>query len=177
MAEVQLQQTQQPAPTPGPAAQAEIKEEKPKRAPAKRRSVKKVDKTIIVKSKRKTTVARAYVKSGKGRIRINGKDINALEFDAAKDLMMEPIAISSFAKEQIKKLDISINVYGGGTSSQIQAIRGALAKSLVEATKSEALKNEYIEYDRTLIVDDTRRTEPKKFKGPKARARFQTSYR
>jgi small subunit ribosomal protein S9 len=148
----------------------------PKRV-AKRRAAKKVDKTIVVKAKRKTTVARAYIKPGKGEIRINGQDINTLESQAAKDLIMEAIVISDLARDSLKKVNIQINIYGGGVSSQIQAARGVLAKGLVEFSKSDALKREYLNYDRSLLIDDTRRVEPKKFKGPKARARFQTSYR
>ncbi len=151
--------------------------EKPKRASPKRRASKKADKTIVVKSKRKTTVARAYVKPGKGIIRINGRNINSLEFAAARNLIMEAVAISEIAKEQLKKTDIQVNVRGGGVSSQIQATRGVIARALVAMSKSDALKGEYLDYDRSLMVDDPRRVEPKKFKGPKARARFQTSYR
>lgn len=158
---------------PQPPAAAE---EKVKRV-ARRKPAKKVDKTIVVKAKRKTTIARAYIKAGKGAIRINGKDITALEFDFAKDIMMEPITISDIAKDQIRKMDININIRGGGVSSQIQAIKGAIAKGIVEFSKSDALKKEYLNYDRSLLVDDPRRVESKKFKGPKARARFQTSYR
>ncbi len=143
----------------------------------KRRVVKKVDKTIVVKAKRKTTVARAYIKPGKGEIRINGQDINSLESKAAKDLIMEAIVISDIARDNLKKVNVQINIYGGGVSSQIQAARGVLAKGLVAFSKSEILKKEYLDYDRSLLVDDTRRVEPKKFKGTKARARFQTSYR
>jgi ribosomal protein S9 len=149
---------------------------KPKRV-VKRRSSKRQETSIVVKSKRKTAVARAYAKGGKGNIRINGKDIDSLEFAAAKDLMLEPVAISDMARQQLTKLDIKIIVYGGGVSSQIQAVRGAIAKALVESSKSEMLKKEFLNYDRSFLVDDQRRVEPKKFKGPKARARFQTSYR
>lgn len=150
--------------------------EAPKKV-ARKRATRKVDKTIVVKAKRKTTVARAYVKSGKGAIRINGRDINSIEFDFAKDVIMEPITISETAKEQIKKVDMKVNVKGGGVSSQVQAIKGVIAKGLVQFSKSDVLKKEYLNYDRSLLVDDSRRVESKKFKGPKARARFQTSYR
>jgi len=166
--EIKEQVKEQPKIEEAPAA--------PKRT-VRRRTTKKVDKTIVVKAKRKTTVARAYIKPGKGEIRINGWDIGSLESQAAKDLIMEPVIISDLARESLHKVNIQINIYGGGVSSQIQAARGVLAKGLVEFSKSDALKKEYLNYDRSLLVDDTRRVEPKKFKGPKARARFQTSYR
>jgi small subunit ribosomal protein S16e len=71
-----------------------------------------------------------------------------------------------------------------GHTSQIYAIRQALAKAIVafyqkyvdEAAKKE-IKEILVQYDRTLLVADPRRCEPKKFGGPGARARFQKSYR
>ena len=73
--------------------------------------------------------------------------------------------------------DISINVHGGGSSGQAQAARSALAKVISKAAGSDVVKKMYMDYDRTMLVDDVRQVEPKKFKGPKARARFQKSYR
>lgn len=73
---------------------------------------------------------------------------------------------------------------GGGHTAQIYAIRQAIAKSLVayyqkyvdESSKKE-IKDTLLSYDRTLLVSDPRRCEPKKFGGRSARARFQKSYR
>merc|ERR1719253_151352 len=81
-------------------------------------------------------------------------------------------------------LDIRIRVKGGGYTAQIYAIRQAIAKSIVafyqkyvdEASKQE-IKDILLSYDRTLLVADPRRCEPKKFGGRSARARFQKSYR
>lgn len=157
-----------------PQAQAD---EKKRKAPAKRRAPKKGEKIVVAKSRRKTSVARAYIKSGKGTLKVNGKGIDALEFSVIRDMILEPLAISNAARDISKRVDIRVNVYGGGVSSQMQAIRGAIARGLVEYSGSDALKRELMAYDRTLVVDDPRRVEPKKFKGPKARARFQTSYR
>jgi small subunit ribosomal protein S9 len=70
-----------------------------------------------------------------------------------------------------------IYVNGGGSSGQAQAARSALAKVIAKASGTDAVKKLYMEYDRTMLVDDVRQVEPKKFKGPKARARFQKSYR
>ena len=77
-----------------------------------------------------------------------------------------------------------MRVSGGGHTSQIYAIRQAIAKSIIayyqkyvdEAQKNE-LKAKFTQYDRTLLVADNRRCEPKKFGGPGARARYQKSYR
>ncbi len=159
--------------------QIQAQDEKTAKKPAARRRSVKSGKSVVtvVKSKRKTTVARAYVKSGNGSIRINGRDIKSMEFQAAKDMIMEPIVISQLARDLLKRASVKVNVSGGGVSSQVQATRSAIAKGIVAFSKSETLKKEYMLYDRTLLVDDPRRVEPKKFKGPKARARFQTSYR
>jgi small subunit ribosomal protein S9 len=171
----QLQKIAPAAATTVMQTQTQTAEPAKKRISRKRPS--KKGKIVVVKSKRKTSVARAYIKAGNGHIRINGTDIGALEFKMAKDIIVEPLSISAYARDQAKKLDIIINIKGGGASSQIQAAKGALAKGIVEYTGSDALKKEFLSYDRALIVDDSRRVEPKKFKGPKARARFQTSYR
>ncbi len=148
-----------------------------KKAPAKRRTAKKESKTKVVKAKRKRSIARGYIKAGKGSLRINGKQVSAIETDAIKNMIMEPLLISSQAREWAKKMDININVKGGGVSSQMQAVRGAIAKGIVAFSGSESLKKEFLQYDRSIIVDDARRVEPKKFLGTKARAKFQTSYR
>ncbi len=117
------------------------------------------------------------LKQGTGRILINGKSVNLVKPIEVRELILEAIRINSSAKAIADSSDIMINVYGGGRSGQAQVARTAIAKAIVEASESEALKKEYMNYDRTLLVDDTRVVEPKKFKGPKARARFQKSYR
>lgn len=81
-------------------------------------------------------------------------------------------------------VDIKVRVRGGGHVAQIYAVRQAVSKALVayyqkfvdEASKKE-IKDILIQYDRTLLVADPRRCEPKKFGGPGARARYQKSYR
>jgi ribosomal protein S9 len=146
--------------------------------PAAKAPAKKLDKKVIfVKSKRKRAVARASAKGGTGKIRLNGFDINIYEPIQLKRLMLEPVYVSGSTQENARKMDIRVNVYGGGNSAQAQAVRGAIAKSIVGFSESEAIKAEYLRYDRYMLIDDVRRVEPKKFKGPKARARFQKSYR
>lgn len=81
-------------------------------------------------------------------------------------------------------VDIRVRVKGGGRVAQIYAIRQAISRALVayyqkyvdEASKKE-IKDMLVNYDRTLLVSDPRRCEPKKFGGPGARARYQKSYR
>ncbi len=137
-----------------------------------------VKKAVMAKAKRKRAIARASLIPGSGRVSINGIDVNLMQPKEIRDLILEPINITSFAKQIADSSNIRVNTCGGGFSGQAQAARNAIAKVLVKASpSSDALKGFYMEYDRNLIIDDTRRVEPKKFKGPKARARFQTSYR
>ena len=95
--------------------------------------------------------------------------------------------IKQFLTENVRRfadIDIRIRVKGGGHVSQIYAIRQALSKSLVayyqkfvdEQSKQE-IKDILVQFDRSLLVADPRRNEPKKFGGPGARARYQKSYR
>ncbi|MGC8478848.1 MAG: 30S ribosomal protein S9 [Candidatus Micrarchaeia archaeon] len=135
------------------------------------------DKVSFGSSKRKEARARAVVKKGAGRIKINSVDISLIEPREFRSMMLEPLNISNIAKELAKGVDIEVNVYGGGRSAQAQAVRSAIAKGISEYADSDMIRKEYLRYDRSLLVDDPRRVEPKKFKGPKARARFQTSYR
>ncbi len=151
-----------------------------KRAPAKRKATTKkaADRlAAFVKSKRKSAVARASVRTGSGKIRLNSFDINIYEPMQLRRLMLEPVFVSKSTHDQSRMIDISVNVYGGGQSSQAQAVRGAIAKAIVASSDGDAIKTEYMHYDRFMLIDDSRRVEPKKFKGPKARARFQKSYR
>jgi len=91
-------------------------------------------------------------------------------------MILEPIRMSGTTRDLASKSKIMIYVRGGGTSGQAQAARSALAKVLAKAA-GETVKKMFMDYDRHLLVDDVRQVEPKKYKGPKARARFQKSYR
>merc|ERR1712141_976924 len=96
--------------------------------------------------------------------------------------IMEPVLL--LGKERFAGVDIRVRVKGGGHVSQMYAIRQAISKAIVsyyqkyvdEASKKE-IKDILIQYDRSLLVADPRRCEPKKFGGPGARARYQKSYR
>jgi len=132
-------------------------------------------KVLLTSGKRKTAIARATVKTGKGRIRINNTPIEILEPQVARDKIMEPLLQAGDAVW--KQLDIDIKTSGGGFMGQAQAARTALARALTRWTKSTHLQTVFTEYDRTLLAGDPRRREPKKFGGPGARARDQKSYR
>ncbi len=141
-----------------------------------RKAVKK-EKKVFVSSKRKRAVARAVLKKGSGRIIVNSVDVSLVEPRELRSIMMEPVNALSLAREMAKGLDISVNVSGGGRSAQAQAVRTAIAKGIAKYSDSDTIRKEYLRHDRSMLVDDPRRVEPKKFRGPKARARFQTSYR
>merc|ERR1711988_296020 len=132
--------------------------------------------------RKKTAIAVAYCKRGRGIIKINGCPIELVEPETLRYKVYEPILL--VGKDRFLNVDIRIRVKGGGFTSQIYAIRQAIAKSLVafyqkyvdEAQKKE-IKDILLAYDRSLLVADSRRCEPKKFGSRAARARYQKSYR
>jgi small subunit ribosomal protein S9 len=159
--------TTQPEPQAKPQAKRTVK----------RKSVPKKNKPIVETARRKMAIARARLIPGSERITLNKFDINTVKPKEFREMILEPVNISSITKEIASGSDISINVHGGGSSGQAQAARSALAKVIAKAAASDVVKKIYIDYDRNLLVDDIRQVEPKKYKGPKARARFQKSYR
>ncbi|MCJ1342329.1 40S ribosomal protein S16 [Peltigera leucophlebia] len=120
--------------------------------------------------------------AGKGLVKVNGKPLSLLQPEILRFKVYEPLLIVGLDK--FSDVDIRVRVTGGGHTSQIYAIRQAIAKSIVayyqkyvdEYAKNQ-LKEALVLYDRTLLVADNRRCEPKKFGGPGARARYQKSYR
>ncbi|MFH1057000.1 MAG: 30S ribosomal protein S9 [Candidatus Micrarchaeota archaeon] len=142
--------------------QAEKKARKPRRK-----------KQLVERGKRKEAIARAYIKPGKGIVRINGILLDSFPNPFAKQVIAEPL---SFLEGPFD-FDIRVSTQGGGFMGQAQAARTAIARALVSFKKSEDLRKNFLDFDRSLLVEDVRRVEPKKFKGPKARARFTKSYR
>jgi small subunit ribosomal protein S16e len=132
--------------------------------------------------RKKTSTAVAFVKKGSGLLKINGSPITLVQPQILRLKVMEPILV--LGEDKFSNVDIRVRVKGGGSTSQIYAIRQAIAKGIVayyqkyvdEASKRE-IKETLIQYDRSLLVADPRRCEPKKFGGPGARARYQKSYR
>jgi small subunit ribosomal protein S9 len=132
-------------------------------------------KVLIISGKRKTATARAVVKSGIGRIRINRIPLEIYEPEIARKKIMEPLMQAG--DDVLKELDVDVKVSGGGYMGQAEASRMVIANALLKWTKSSRLRRVFVEYDRTMVVGDQRRKEPKKFGGPGARAREQKSYR
>lgn len=88
--------------------------------------------------------------------------------------IQEPLLI---AEKRWQKLDIHVDVQGGGIMGQADAVRTAIARGIVEFTGDEELKAQYVHFDRTLLVNDTRRKESKHQLGRGARKKRQKSYR
>ncbi len=161
-----------------PAKKSPRRTSKPKSAPPSAAKKKQKGlKHVLVHAKRKEAVARASIKEGTGIVRINGFDINTFRQKELVSVMLEPIKMSDITSDLASRMDINVNVSGGGFSSQAQAARNAIAKGIIEYTGSESIRKLYASHSKYLLTDDYRRVEPKKYKGPKARARFQTSYR
>ena len=135
----------------------------------------KTKKVMVLSGKRKTAIARATVRLGKGRIRINNVPLEIYEPKLARDKILEPLLLTE--KKVWSQLDINVSVAGGGFMGQAEAARIAIAKGLLKWTKSTRLRTTLRDYDRTMIAGDPRRSESKKFGGPGARARDQKSYR
>ena len=142
-----------------------------------------MDKKIVQTfGRKKNAVAVATATEGSGVIRINGKALNLVEPRSLRTKVYEPLYL--VGADKFENMAIRIRVTGGGASNQIFAIRQALSRALIsfyqkyhdEQSKIE-LKELLLQYDRHLLVADDRRSEPKKYGGKGARARFQKSYR
>ena len=149
-----------------PAPKAEGKEKKKK---AKKKGVR----VELARGKRKTSVARAAVKEGYGRIRVNSMLTSAMPNRFLREMIEEPLRL---AGPEGNTVDVEVKFNGGGECGQAQASRTAIARALSQYF-GEGLKKSYEEADKYLFDEDPRRVEPKKYKGRKARARFQKSYR
>ncbi len=131
-------------------------------------------KPILETGKRKTAIARAVAKPGKGRVWVNDYPLDNITPEVARMKILEPLMI---AGERAKTVDIRVSVDGGGVMGQAEAARIAVARSLASWTKSSELRKNFQAFDRVMLAGDQRMSEPKKFGGPGARRRKQKSYR
>ena len=132
-------------------------------------------KTINSSGKRKTAIARVTLRQGNGLVRINGIPIDFTHPKMSRLKLREPLIL---AGDVANKVDIDVDVIGGGITSQAEASRLAIAKALVEFTKSDKLKETFLSYDRNLLVADVRFKEPAKpNRHGQARSKVQKSYR
>jgi small subunit ribosomal protein S9 len=132
-------------------------------------------KKITMSGKRKAAVSRATIIGGTGKIMINKRGIDVLDiFDRLK--IEEPLRI---AEKILGKLDFDVTIKseGGGDKGQIDSARLALARAIIEFTKSKELAEAYLNYDRNLLVADVRRKEAYKPGDSKARSMRQASKR
>jgi small subunit ribosomal protein S9 len=130
---------------------------------------------IIISGRRKTSVARAILTDGSGKVSLNNKDHQTLHmFDRLR--IEEPLRIAQNILGALK-FDVEIHVRGGGEKSQIDAARLALAKAIVKFSNSEELTKAYVTYDRNLLIADIRRKEAYKPGDSKARSKRQSSKR
>ncbi len=130
---------------------------------------------IVTSGKRKRAVARAIVTEGNGKVTMNQQDYKQLSL-FGKLRIEEPLKIAEGILGKIN-FDAAITVRGGGEMGQIDAARIALARGIVEFTKSKEILKTFMAYDRNLLVADVRRKESCKPGDSKARAKRQTSYR
>lgn len=120
--------------------------------------------------RRKTSIARIYLKSGKGEVKVNDKDLNQYFLsEIHQTLVKQPLT----AVKADGQYDVTVNVEGGGIKGQAEAVRLAIARALVELNveNKPALKKE------GLLTRDSRMVERKKYGKRKARRRFQFSKR
>ncbi len=126
--------------------------------------------------KRKTAIARAVLKyPAKGQIKINNVPLELYEPEIARYRIQEVLEVGKHPK--LEKCDIKIRVSGGGTMGQTDAVRIAIAKIINKFIGTKTIERAFRDYDDHLLSGDSRRTEPKKFGGKKARARRQKSFR
>lgn len=120
--------------------------------------------------RRKSAIARVFVKEGTGKITINKRDLT----EYFPSSILQYIVKQPLSKlDVVEKYDINVNLCGGGFTGQSQALRLAIARALVKinADDKKALRSE------GFMTRDSREVERKKPGRPKARRRFQFSKR
>lgn len=120
--------------------------------------------------RRKTSVARVYMKNGTGSVTVNGRDFK--EYFPTMPLQYrvhQPFMLT----ETQGKYDVTVNVHGGGITGQIEAVRLGISRALVEIDPEWKAK---LRAD-GLMTRDPRMVERKKYGQPKARKKFQFSKR
>ena len=120
--------------------------------------------------RRKTAIARVYMKDGKGKITVNNREANEyFNTSVLQYIINQPFEITS----TIGKYDVNVNLDGGGIKGQAEALRLAISRALIKVNPElrKALK------DKGLLRRDPRMVERKKPGQPGARKRFQFSKR
>ena len=145
-------------------------------------------KVELYPGQRKSSRAVATIAKGSGKVRINNMPAELMAPDVAKELVLTPLTLVS---ELRNRVDIDVQVHGGGFMGQAFASAVAISRALAGQEKGgkdprehpftksvrEEIRRKITEYDRHLLSGDSRQTESKKFGGPGARRRKQKSYR
>jgi len=129
---------------------------------------------INTSGKRKTAVARATFRPGKGVVRVNSFFLPVFSTELARMKISEPLELIPNALDGI---DVAVKVSGGGVMGQAEAVRTAIARGIVKWHNDPRMKDVFHVYDRSLLVNDSRQKEAKKPHGRGARKKFQKSYR
>jgi small subunit ribosomal protein S9 len=128
------------------------------------------EKTFYATGKRKSSIARVWMKPGEGKITVNEQELERyFKLDTAKVMVFQPLELTG----TMGQFDISVNVQGGGIKGQAGAIRHGITRALL------AVKDEFREMLKKagLITRDPRIKERKKYGQKGARKRFQYSKR
>jgi len=145
-------------------------------------------KVELYPGQRKSSRAVATIAKGSGKVRINNTPAELIAPDVAKELVLTPLTLVG---ELRNRVDINVQVHGGGFMGQAFASAVAISRALTGQEKGgkdprehpftksmrEEVRKKITEYDRHLLSGDSRQTESKKFGGPGARRRKQKSYR
>lgn len=146
------------------------------------------NKIELYPGQRKSSRAVATIAKGSGKVRINNTPAELISPDVAKELVLTPLTLIG---ELRNRIDINVQVHGGGFMGQAFASAVAISRALTGEEKGgkdprehpftkgirEEVRKKLTEYDRHLLSGDSRQTESKKFGGPGARRRKQKSYR
>lgn len=131
-----------------------------------------MEKVIHTSGKRKRAVARATLRPGHGKIRVNRQLLDNFNAQIFKMKIQEPLILIG---DKAREIDLDINVHGGGENGQADAARLAIGRALSQYDKK--FKKILDDYDRQLLVADVRRKETNKPNVSKARKKRQKSYR
>ncbi len=110
-------------------------------------------KIVNTSGKRKTAIARATLRPGNGIVRINSVPLDIYPNEMVRLKIAEPLLL---IPNSIEGIDVAIDVHGGGIMGQAEAVRTALARGILKWHNDPQIKDVYISYDRTLLVNDSR---------------------
>ncbi|KAK2565494.1 40S ribosomal protein S16 [Acropora cervicornis] len=126
--------------------------------------------SVQVFGRKKTATAVAHCKRGNGLLKINGCPLHLVEPSTLRYKVQEPILL--LGKERFEGVDIRVRPF-----VKLLPSHWLLTIKNVDEVSKKEIRDILVQYDRSLLVADPRRSEPKKFGGPGARARYQKSYR